>query len=56
MPRDGGDAEQVLVAITRAGIDVAALAKELQDEGAKGFVNSWKDLLTAIETKSKALN
>ncbi len=27
----------------------------LQDEGAKGFVDSWKDLLGAIETKSKAL-
>jgi transaldolase len=55
MPRNGGDAEQVLVAITRAGVDVGALARELQDEGAKGFVDSWKDLLGAIETKSKAL-
>jgi transaldolase len=55
MPRDGGDAEQVLVAITRAGVDVGALARELQDEGAKGFVDSWKDLLGAIETKSKTL-
>jgi len=56
MPRDGGDSEQVLVSITRAGIDVAALARELQDQGAKGFVDSWKDLLGAIETKSKALS
>ncbi|HXA23897.1 MAG TPA: transaldolase [Acetobacteraceae bacterium] len=55
MARDGGDAEQVLVAITRAGVDVGALARQLQDEGAKGFVDSWKDLLGAIETKSKAL-
>ena len=55
MPRDGSDAEQVLVAITRAGVDVGALARQLQDEGAKGFVDSWKDLLGAIETKSKAL-
>src|SRR5262249_13667712 len=55
MPRDGGDAEQVLVAIVRAGVDVGMLARELQDEGAKGFVDSWKDLLGAIETKSKAL-
>jgi transaldolase len=55
MPRDGGDAEAVLVAITRAGVDVAALARQLQDEGAKGFVDSWKDLLGAIERKSKAL-
>jgi transaldolase len=55
MARDGGDAEQVLVAITRAGVDVGALARQLQDEGAKGFVDSWKELLGAIETKSKAL-
>jgi transaldolase len=56
MPRDGGDAEQVLASVARAGIDVAALARQLQDEGAKGFVDSWKDLLGAIETKSKALS
>jgi transaldolase len=55
MPGDGGDAEQMLVAITRVGVDVAALARQLQDEGAKGFVDSWKDLLSSIETKSKAL-
>jgi transaldolase len=55
IPRDGGDAEQVLVAITRAGVDVGGLARQLQDEGAKGFVDSWKELLGAIETKSKAL-
>ncbi len=55
MPRDGGDAEQVLASIARAGIDVTALARQLQDDGAKGFVESWKDLLGAIETKSKAL-
>jgi hypothetical protein len=31
------------------------LARELQDEGAKGFVDSWKELLAAIETKSRQL-
>ena len=55
MPREGGDGEEMLVAITRAGVDVTALARQLQDEGAKGFVNSWKDLLGAIEAKSKVL-
>jgi transaldolase len=55
VPRDGGDADQVLVGFTRAGIDLGALARQLQDEGAKGFVTSWKELLGAIETKSKAL-
>jgi transaldolase len=55
MRRDGDDAEQVLASFARAGIDVAALAKELQDEGAKSFVDSWKDLLGAIKDKSKKL-
>jgi len=56
MAADGADSEQTLVAITRAGVDVAALAKELQDDGATSFVKSWKELLGAIETKSKALS
>jgi transaldolase len=56
MRSDGDDSEQVLAGFARAGIDVPALAKELQDEGAKGFVESWKDLLGAIESKSKALS
>jgi transaldolase len=55
MARDGGDAEEVLAAIARAGIDVSALARELQEQGAKGFIESWKDLLSAIEVKSRAL-
>ena len=54
-PRDGGDCEQVLMAITRAGIDVMQLAADLQRDGAKAFVDSWKDLLDSIESKSKAL-
>ncbi len=39
----------------KAGIDVAKLAADLQSDGAKSFVDSWKDLLESIETKSKAL-
>ncbi len=56
MRRDGDDCERVLASVARAGIDVTALARQLQDEGAKGFVESWKDLLGAIATKSKALS
>ena len=52
---DGGDCEQTLSAFTKAGIDVAKLAADLQSEGAKSFDDSWKDLLQSIETKSKAL-
>jgi transaldolase len=52
---DGGDSETVLAEFTGAGIDVAALAARLQDEGAKAFVQSWDELMTVIETKSGAL-
>ncbi len=55
LPRDGGDCERVLAAFGKAGIDVAKLAADLQSEGAKSFVDSWKDLLSSIESKSKAL-
>jgi transaldolase len=55
LPRDGGDCEQVLAAFNKAGIDVAKLAADLQTDGAKSFVDSWKDLLSSIESKSKAL-
>jgi len=55
IPRDGGDCEAVLAAFSKAGIDVAKLAADLQSEGAKSFVDSWKDLLGSIESKSKAL-
>jgi transaldolase len=53
---DGGDCEQVLAEHEKAGISVAALAAELQTEGAKSFVASWQDLLKSIETKTKALH
>jgi transaldolase len=52
---DGGDAESVLAQFTKAGIDIPALAAQLQDEGAKAFVKSWEELLGVIETKSDAL-
>jgi transaldolase len=55
IPRDGGDCEQVLAGFGKAGVDVAKLAADLQSEGAKAFVDSWKDLLGSIESKSKAL-
>jgi transaldolase len=55
LPRDGGDAEAVLLMFTKAGIDISALAAQLQSDGAKGFVASWHDLLEAIDAKSKVL-
>jgi transaldolase len=51
---DGGDAEALLAKFAGAGVDVAALATRLQDEGAKSFVESWTDLMSRIATKSAA--
>ena len=55
LPVDGGDAEAVIAAFAKAGIDDEKLAAYLQREGADSFVESWKDLLDCIETKSAAL-
>ena len=55
LPADGGDSEQVLARFAQAGIDVEALAAQLQDEGAKSFVKSWNDLMEVIASKSAAL-
>jgi transaldolase len=52
---DGGDAESVIVAFAKAGIDHEQLAAELQSEGAVSFVESWKDLLTCIASKNATL-
>ena len=55
MPIDGGDSEEVLARFAAAGIDVQALAAQLQDEGAKSFVKSWNDLMGVIASKSTVL-
>ena len=52
---DGGDSEAVVARFASTGIDVSALAYQLQDEGAKAFVNSWRELLAVIAAKSTAL-
>ena len=55
LPADGGDCEEVLAQFAKAGIDVDALAAQLQDEGAKSFVKSWNELMAVITSKSAAL-
>ena len=55
LPADGGDCEEVLPQFATAGIDVDALAAQLQDEGAKSFVQSWHELMAVIASKSAAL-
>jgi hypothetical protein len=36
-------------------VDVHALSAQLQDEGAKSFVNSWSDLMGVIGSKCDVL-
>jgi transaldolase len=55
LPADGGDAEDVLARIGKAGVDVDALAAELQADGADAFVKSWDDLLGCIGAKTDQL-
>jgi transaldolase len=49
---DGGDCGKVLAAFAKAGFDIDALAKRLQEEGAAAFGESWNDLMACIESKS----
>lgn len=55
MSADGGDCEAVLGQFTKAGIDINALAAQLQDEGAKSFVKSWNELMAVLASKSAVL-
>ena len=55
LPPDGGDCEELLARFAKVGIDLDALAAQLQEEGAKSFVKSWNELLAVIASKSAAL-
>ena len=55
MAADGGDCEAVLARFADNGIDIDALAQQLQHDGAQAFVKSWKELLASIASKSAAL-
>ena len=55
LPRDGGTAEATLKAHAQAGINLTELSAKLQSDGASAFVDSWHELLAAIESKSKVL-
>ena len=48
---DACPAEDTLRQFAENGIDVDALAAQLQDDGAKSFVKSWKDLMDVISSK-----
>ena len=55
MPTDGKEAEATLAQITKAGVDIDALAAQLQTEGADSFVKSWTHLLQQIVDKTGKL-
>ncbi len=55
LPVDGGDAELVLRDFARTGVNNARLAADLQQAGARSFVESWKDLMVQIASKSALL-
>jgi len=51
----GSNCEETLARFAGAGIDVYALAAQLQAEGVKSFAKSWNELLAVIASKSEAL-
>ncbi len=56
MAIDGGDVDAMLAQIGKAGVDVDALALQLQQEGAQAFVKSWQQLMQRIADKASALD
>jgi transaldolase len=55
MADDGGNAEVEIAEFSKAGIDVDALAEQLQREGGESFTKSWNSLLERIAEKSEVL-
>jgi transaldolase len=54
LPRDGGDADDVLAAFRAAGIDLSVFGQQLQDDGVESFAGSWRDLIELIDrTKTR---
>jgi transaldolase len=54
LPADGGDASEVLAQFADAGVDVDALAAQLQTDGAKSFDDSWAELMDSISSQAQA--
>ena len=54
-PEAWSEADNVIAGFESAGVDVRALAEQLQSEGAEAFVKSWRNLLQTIESKAGSL-
>jgi len=55
MAQDATEAEAMLARFASQGIDIDALATDLQRDGADAFVKSWKELMSRITDKSRAM-
>jgi transaldolase len=55
IPPDGGDASRTMAEFAEAGVDTDELAARLQVDGAKAFVDSWRELLETIKSESARL-
>jgi transaldolase len=51
----GGNGEAIISRFVRLGVDLDALALQLQQDGAASFVQSWEDMLSVVATKAQAL-
>jgi transaldolase len=56
MAADGVAAEATLALLAKAGVDMDALAQQLQREGAQSFARSWRQLLDRVELKRSDFN
>jgi transaldolase len=55
LPADGGDADVMLGRFAQAGVDTSEVAARLQRDGAKSFVDAWKELMERIEAQTSAV-
>jgi transaldolase len=52
---DTAEADAVVEAVGKTGIDVDALAAKLKADGRDSFVQSWNALLACIESKRRTM-
>jgi transaldolase len=55
MPCDGGNGEELINKFTRAGVNVDALATQLQETGVESSMKSWTDLMELFDSKISVL-
>jgi transaldolase len=55
MSPDGGNCEEIIGEFIKAGVKVDILATQLQEEGVNSFAKSWTNLMTSLDSKSRAL-